>query len=130
MATTGALSNYAENKLLDHVLGVAPFTQPTVYLALLSSASTDTTMGTEITGTWYSRKPVVFDAAIEGTSNNNSIVDYGIVTDAAVSITHWALLDNTIDGNMLIYGEFSNPQIASPGNHVFVPVASLNISAD
>lgn len=130
MATTGALSNYAENKLLDHLLGVAVFTPPALYLALLTSASTDSTSGAEISDTWYTRKIVPFDPANAGTSVNNAIVDYGIVSNLAVSITHWAIFDALTAGNMLVYGDFTNPQIASPGNHVLIPIASLNISAD
>jgi hypothetical protein len=130
MATTGALSDYAENKLLDHLLGVAVFTPPVPYLALLTSASTDAVSGTEIADTWYARKTVPFGPASIGSSPNNTTVDFGIVANVAVDITHWAIFDAITAGNMLVYGDFSNPQIASPGNHVIIPIASLNVSAD
>ena len=44
-----ALTNFLENELLDHTLGVASYTAPsTVYLSLYTSNPTDADTGTEI----------------------------------------------------------------------------------
>lgn len=133
MATTGALTDYAENKVLDHILGTAAYTMPTVYLALLTGPATDAGVTTEITGAWYARKAATFEPAgttVIGQAANNTIIDYGIVSGTASNIVAWALFDALIGGNPIIYGTFDNPQTASPGNHVVVPVGSVVINID
>jgi hypothetical protein len=66
-----ALSDYAENKLLDHVLGTASFTMPTqCYLALYTTATDDAAGGTEVTNAnAYVRQAVDFDAASGGATD-------------------------------------------------------------
>lgn len=45
------LSNYLENKLIDHVLRNTAYTPPaTVYLALYTTDPTDADSGTEVSG--------------------------------------------------------------------------------
>ena len=62
-----ALSNYAENKILDHILGTTAFTAPSaVYLGLSTGSFGDDNSGTELTGSNYSRVAVTFDAASGG----------------------------------------------------------------
>jgi alkylation response protein AidB-like acyl-CoA dehydrogenase len=61
----GSLSNYAENKVLDHVLGTTSYTKPTTYVALYTVAPTDSTAGTEVTGGSYARLAGAFDASVK-----------------------------------------------------------------
>ena len=53
-----ALSDYAENKLLDHILSTTAFTAPSaVYLGPFKKPGDDNS-GTELTGNNYSRVSV------------------------------------------------------------------------
>ena len=62
-----ALSDYAENKLLDHLLGTAAFTAPsTVYIGLSTGSFADDNSGTELTGNNYARKSITCDSAASG----------------------------------------------------------------
>ena len=46
-----ALSNFAENEMLDHMLGTGSYTAPTnVFLSLWTSDPTDAGSGTELSG--------------------------------------------------------------------------------
>ena len=56
-----SMSNYLENKVLNHICGNGEYTAPRkCYMALLTSSSTDETAGTEVVGAGYSRKSITF----------------------------------------------------------------------
>jgi hypothetical protein len=122
MATSNAFSDYAENAVLNHVFGATAFVQPVRYLGLFTAAPTDAAgSGTEIlTGSWYVRKIITFDPAVNGTVSNSATIDYGQVTGSAVTITNWAIFDAVTGGNMIAYGDFGGGQTASPGNNVVI----------
>ena len=64
-AQAGALSDYLENKLIDHVFRGTAYTAPgTVYVALFTSACSDSAGGTEVSGGSYAR------AALTTTTTN------------------------------------------------------------
>jgi hypothetical protein len=69
----GNLSDYLENKLLDHFLATAAYTAPSnVYVALMTVAEDDTgTAGTEVTGGSYARQSATFDSAASGATQNS-----------------------------------------------------------
>ena len=78
-----ALSDYAENKILDHILGTTAFTAPTaVYLGLSTGSFGDDNSGTELTGNNYSRVSVTFDSAASGTADNASAIEFAAVLEA------------------------------------------------
>ena len=134
MATTGAFSDYAENAVLNHLLGTTTLTKPaTVYLALCTAAPTDASASNEVTTTaWtnYARKAITFGASASGTITNNALVDYGTVSGTGATITHWAIFDALTAGNMLVRGDFGTGQTASTGNAVTVPSGTLSVSLD
>jgi len=101
----GALSDYLENKLLDHSLGTAPYTQPAaIYVALFTTAPTDAGGGTEVSGGGYSRKQVTFSAAVNGQASNSTDILFDVATANWGTITHAALFDASTGGNMLWWG--------------------------
>jgi len=60
-----SLTNYAEDKLRDHLLGITAYTMPTdVYLALYTAAPDETGGGTECTGGSYARQ--VWNVGVSG----------------------------------------------------------------
>lgn len=133
MATTGAFTDYTENKLLDHLIGPAAYTKPTLYLALFTAAPTDAGGGTEVSiANWtnYARKTVAFAAASAGSCANSAVVDFGTVSGTGATITHWAIFDDASKGNMLLRGDFGTSQTTSTGNQVTVPAGAITVSLD
>ena len=67
-AHAGAMSDYLENKLTDHVFSGTAYTAPTtIYIALFTSACSDSATGTEVSGGSYARQAVTWAAASAGT---------------------------------------------------------------
>ena len=72
------LTNYAENKLLDHLLGTAAYTMPAqVYLALFTAVG-DQEAGTvtEVATGAYARQAIDFSAAASGATSNSGVVSF------------------------------------------------------
>lgn len=112
----GNLSDYAENKLLNHILGVEAFPMPaTVYVALFTSNPTDANTGVEVTGGGYTRKPIPFAKATSttGTTSNNADVLFPAATASWGTITHIGLYDALTGGNLLWHGPLSASKVIS-----------------
>lgn len=121
MATTSALSDYAENELLDHLLGTGAWTMPTshwIKLHLGDPGEAGTlnpaafTTRTEIT-TWNA-------AASRATSNSSVLAISGF--SSSESVSHWSIWDASTAGNMLFYGDFVTARTVDTG-------ITLNIAA-
>ena len=73
----GNLTNYLENKLIDHFLGTTSYTMPAaVYIGLFTVAPTDAGGGTEVTGGSYARQAATFSAASSGATSNDTNIDF------------------------------------------------------
>ena len=89
-----ALSDYAENKVLDVLGANATFTAPSnVYLGLSTGSLGDDDSGTELTGNNYSRVSVSFGAAASGTMSNDAAIEFAAATGSWGSVSHWGLYD-------------------------------------
>jgi len=125
----GNLTNYLENKLLDHFLGTTAYTMPSpVYVALFTVAPTDTGGGTEVTGGSYARQTATFTAASGGATSNNSNIDFtGMPAATTVAI---ALFDNLTSGNMLVHGTLTTNKTTDAGDTLRIATGDLDISID
>lgn len=125
----GNLTNFLENKILDHVLNVAAYTAPTtLYLALYTVAPTDSTTGTEVVGGSYTRKSVTFTAATDGLSSNTTNVDYpGMPACTVVAV---AILDAFSGGNMMMYGPLVSSKVVASGDTFRIAIGDLDVSID
>jgi hypothetical protein len=122
----GNLSNYLENKVLDHILGRTSYTMPTVYLALYTVAPTDSTSGTEVSGGSYARKAVSFNASSSGTATNSANVDFtGMPTATVVAV---AVCDALTSGNILVYGSLTSSRSVTSGDTLRIASGDLSIS--
>lgn len=113
-----ALSNYTENKLIDHLFRTASFTKPaTLHFALFTAApAEDGTGGTEVSGGNYGRAAVTgsdasFTAPVDAapgrkTANANPIT-FGAPGAAWGTITSWGVYDAVSGGNLLAYGNLT-----------------------
>jgi hypothetical protein len=122
----GNLSNYLENKVLDHILGTTSYTMPTTYLALYTVAPTDSTSGTEVTGGSYARQAISFNAASSGAATNDANVDFsGMPTATVVAV---AICDTLTSGNILIYGSLTSSRSVVSGDTLRISSGDLSIS--
>jgi len=131
----GQLSDYAENKVLDHVLKNDSYSRPAnLFLALLSVLATDVSTGatiSELSGGNYAR--IGCDnwsvAATRATSNSAKIsfatpnADWGVIVG-------WAILDSiTVGaGNVIAYGELTPAKNIDSGQTVDIDIGQLDIS--
>ena len=121
------LSNYLENKLLDHALRNTSYTPvATVYLTLFVGSPTDAgTGGTEVNVT---RQAVTFGAAASGTVSNSSSVSF--TSMPAVTVTHIAVYDHLSAGNLLFHGALSSNVVAASGDTFTIQANDLDITLD
>ena len=126
----GNLSNYLENKLLDHFLATTAYTAPSgVYVALMTVAEDDTgSAGTEVTGGSYARQSATFDAASSGATQNSSNIDFtGMPACTVVGI---AVYDASASGNLLVHGTLTANKTLDAGDTLRIATGDLDISID
>jgi hypothetical protein len=124
----GSLSNYAENKLLDHVLGTTAYTMPTTYVALYTVAPTESTSGTEVTGGSYARIAGSFSASSGGATSNAGNLDYTSMPSCTVVAV--GILDNSTGGNLLLYGTLTANKSLDAGDTLRIAAGDLDITID
>lgn len=126
----GSLSNYAENKVLDHVLGTTSYTMPSTYLALFTVAPTDSTAGTEATGGSYARQSLsgLFNSASGGAASNNANIDFAGMP--ACTIVAIGIMDNSTGGNLLVHGTLTANKVLDAGDTLRIASGDLDITID
>jgi hypothetical protein len=135
-----AASNYLENKVLDHVLRTASYTQPSgLWLALFNntsgSAATNLEAGTltdetSTSGTAYVRKAVTFAASSSGTAATSATVTFDAATANWGTISHVAIMDGATAGagNVLFWGAVTTPKTIETGDTFQVTSGNLTVS--
>ena len=128
-------TNYLENKVLDHTLGVAPYTQPTaIYVGLFTTEPQEDGTGTEVSGNGYAREAITFSSASNGQTNGPATGDGAVEFTANGgswgTITHFALFDALTAGNMLYKGALSTSKTVADGDSVRFAETSIIITED
>lgn len=132
-------TSYFENLILDAILGDdrGANIPATVYVGLFTSEPDDGGGGDEVpsSGTGYARVSVTnnstnWPTATDGQKSNGTEVQFPIAVSSWGDITHFGVFDDAEDGNLLVYGEVSNPTTPDVGNAPFFGVASLFITCD
>jgi hypothetical protein len=125
----GNLSNYLENKLLDHFLGTTAYTMPTtVYVGLYTVVPTDAGGGTQVTGGSYARQTATFSAAASGTTSNTANIDFaGMPAATTVAI---GVFDALTSGNLLLWGTLTANKTTDAGDTLRIATGDLDISID
>lgn len=123
----GNLSDYLENKLLDHFLATTPYTAPAnVYVALYTVAPSDAGGGTEVAGGSYARQEGTFTAASSGATSNDSNIDF---TDMpACTVVAIGIHDNVSSGNLLVHGTLTANKTLDAGDTLRIATGDLDIS--
>jgi len=120
-----AASNYLENKVLDHTLRNAAFTQPSgLSIGLFKNNALGNleagTLSDEIStsGTAYARKAVTFGNAASGSASNSATVTFDAATAEWGTVTAIAILDGDTEGsnNVLFYGNLTTAKLIETGD--------------
>ena len=133
----GSASDFAENELLDHIMGVGSYTMPTVYIALCTADPTDAGTGASMNevadSNAYARVAIAADfgtPAASGTISNDGAIDFVAATGSWGTITHFALLDSGTHGagNMLLHGALGTSKAVGDGDTVSFAIGDLDIT--
>jgi hypothetical protein len=123
-----SVSDYYENKILDHMLRGTSFTPPSTVYVSLHTADPGETGDNEVTGGGYSRKAVTFNAPSGGSMTNAADVDFPNMP--AATITHVGLWDAASAGNFLWGGALTASKTTNAGDTFRIPAGQLTVSLD
>lgn len=137
VAGGASFSDYAENKVLDHINGKTSFTMPaTPFLALCTSVPTDASTGTTIVEanyTGYARKAVAgsdWNAASAGSATSANSLAFAACTLGSSTIIGWAYCDAATVGNMLYWGTCTSTVISVTQTPATIAAGALADSLD
>jgi hypothetical protein len=146
VARAAALSDYLENKLIDHVFRGTAYTAPgTIYVALFTSSCSDSAGGTEVTGGSYARPSITSNgtnwantqasgtgvsSGTGGTTSNSSAVNFATPSAGWGTVTHWGLLDASTAGNLLICAALTASKTINSGDAVSFAGGALTVQID
>lgn len=122
-----ALTNTAENRCLDWLMGLTP-TAPTTPLkvALVTVLGDDATAGTEVTGGSYARRDLAVATASAGaTSNSADLVWASMPAATVVGVEVW---DSAGTSVRLWYGALTESRTVGAGDDFRLPAGSLALS--
>jgi hypothetical protein len=128
------MSDYLENKLVDHILRNRSYTVPTtIYVALFTSAPNDNNTGTEVSGGSYVRQqvgpsdtawtatqggtPAAASSGTSGVTSNASTITFSPAPTASWgTVGYFGVYDALSGGNLLIWGSLTTPKTINNGD--------------
>lgn len=123
-----AASDYTENLALTWLLTANSATRPTAwYVALFTSATNDTTGGTEVSGGSYARQSVAWTVTND-TAANTSTITFPTASGSWGTVTHVAIHDASTAGNRLFHGAVTTSKDISSGDTFQITSGSLTIT--
>lgn len=142
------MSDYLENKLIDQLFRGQAFNFPTtLHVGLLTSAPTDVTSGSEVTGGSYGRASIACSlvnwsgtqsagstsasTGNTGTTTNNVEIAFPTPSANWGVVTHFAIYDSPTSGNMLFWAALTDSKTINNGDpSPSFPINSLSIQID
>ena len=125
------LSNFLENKLLDHVLRNVSYTSPTtVYVGLFTADPTDAGTGTEVSGGSYARQILSVTTATGGIVTSSADVTFPQATGSWGTISHIGVLDALSSGNLLMHTPLTTSRAIESGDILKISTGNLTASLD
>lgn len=136
-----ALTNYTENKLIDHIFRTTKWT-PTglIYIGLataVTDAGNEALTITEVTGGSYARvarNPLDanWDAPVNnnGTTANTASIQFPTATANWGTVTHFVIYEAASAGNALIYAALTNARTITDGTTPSFAIGALTFRID
>jgi hypothetical protein len=127
-----ALSDYLEEKLLNHVFRQISYTGPgAIYVGLFKTNPGDDNSGEELYGNGYDRVTATFEA---GTTNGTIVNDADIVFPQATAtwptVEYIGLFDNRIGGNLLVHTKLAKPIDIDIDDSFLISANNMTIALD
>ena len=134
---SGSFSDYAELKVLEHIVGKTSFTMPSTWIALVTTLPTDASIGStlvEPSGNGYVRLATsgAWGSAAAGAIANSSALTFATASGAGwCAILGFALCDAsaTGTGNVLAWGSLTTKTILA-GDTASFAIGDLSITLD
>ena len=123
----GKLSTYVCNKMLDHILKIAPYTQPTnIYIALFDGDPEGA--GTECSGTTYARVQANgwTNAAARALSNEAKL-DFAEAGADWGNVNYVVAMDAISGGNILGKDDITQITI-NEGDNLYIAIGDIDVS--
>jgi len=149
MASALGFSDYVENKIADVVFRATAFSEssPTTYYVFLSStACSDSSTGTELTGGSYARVGITralaswkgthgsatgVSSGTNSTISNAAAVTFPTATGDWTAASHWGLIDTASGaGNIIVCAALTAPRTITTGATASFATDALTIQID
>ena len=127
-----SMSDYLENKLIDHLFRGVAFTAPaTLYFGLLTAAPSDSGGGTEVTGGSYARVAVTpnstnfrntqnsgtgASSGTGGVTGNLTAITFPTPSASWGAVTHFGVYDASSAGNLICWAALAAPKNVNNGD--------------
>ncbi len=123
-----SLSNYAEGKLLAHVLAESYWTGPNaVYIGLFTNIPDDSTPGAFVVDAGLKH----IDWSVTGsTATNVTNVVFGPATEEWGCVRAFGLYDSIASSNLLLWGVLDLPAFVTVSGTFTIEPADISISLD
>ena len=128
-----ALTDTFEDRVLNWLLTTNSVTRPTTwYVGLFASgnAPTDSTSGTELSGSNYSRVQVTF--SVSGTSpttaTNTATLTFPTASGSWGSVTTAGIFDASSSGNLIAYANLSNAKTVEANDILQIASGQLDVT--
>ena len=129
-----SFSSYSSDLVLNHLLRISNWPMPNnVYIALFSSDAgledNNLEIATEISGNNYSRFLVEgdFSSASNGSTSNTGHMKFATATADWGTVSHFALMDASVEGNVLMWDALNAPTEVRCGESLNFYPTSLTI---
>lgn len=125
-----ALSDYAENLLLNWLMTAGAATRPTTwYVALYTAAPSDSGGGTEVSGNGYSRQSASWDTAsgTGGTTANSGAISFTAAGGSWGTVTHMGIFDASSGGNLLWHGALAASKTVADGDTLQFSIGNIDL---
>jgi hypothetical protein len=126
----GAFSDHLAHALLDHLLGTAAYSPPTIHVALSSTAIDDDGSGATEPGDGYARVTHGDWIVAGGAAGNDGAVAFPAATDDWPTLSHLALFDASSGGNLLVHAPLTRSVAVLQGDAVQFADAALTVALD
>lgn len=131
-ANAASMSDYWENKGLDHLFRATAYTAPSaLYVALATSTGSDSACGTEVSGGSYARVSVTSGTSAwantqasgtgastgtGGTTSNSAAITFPAPTANWGTITEFCVFDASTSGNLLFRAALTASKTVNSGD--------------
>jgi hypothetical protein len=137
-AQAGAMTDYLETALINHLFRGTAYTAPsTIYVGLLTAACSDSTAGTEVSGNNYSRAGVAAGTGNwaatsggNGTTSNVNVISFPTPSASWGTVTHFGLYDASTAGNLLVCQALTVAKTVNNGDALSFPAGTLTFQID